>query len=38
MKLKKVIKEEKQEKDYNIGIDRNFLQNPLSTGIRNEIK
>jgi hypothetical protein len=36
MKLKKVVKEEKQEKkDKNIGGDTNFLQNALSTAIRN---
>ena len=36
MKLKKVVKEEKQEKkDNNIGGDTNFLQNALSTAIRN---
>ena len=37
MKLKKVVKEEKQEKkDNNMGGEgKNFLQNTLSTAIRN---
>ena len=36
MKLKKVVIEEKQEKkDNNIGGDTNFLQNALSTAIKN---
>ena len=39
MKLKKVVKEEKQEKkDNNIGSDTNFLQNALFTAIRNRRK